>query len=88
MICIETCIYEMKTLTVHEKSFLTNSWITGNVFYFNAFLLAVKKGLPSEFGPNHSLENLKNVKHTFSSNCALTRFLWGSIISIQVSRSL
>ena len=36
-------MYEFTTLTVHEKSFLTNCGITPNVFYFNAFSLAFKK---------------------------------------------
>ena len=88
MFCLKTIMFEFTTLTVHEKSFLTSCGITPNVFYFNAFSLAFEQGLCFEFGPNHSLENHEYVKHIFSSNCALTRFMWGVIINILGSQRL
>ena len=75
-------MYEITTLTVHEKSFLTDCGITPNVFYFNAFSLAVEQGLCFEFEPKRSLEYFEDVKHIFFSNCVLTRFMWGVIINI------
>ena len=50
------------------------------MFCVTVFSLAFKQELCFDFGPNHSLENLEYVKDIFSSNWALSMFMWGIII--------